>query len=173
MNKAKLLKLAKMLKLMSELNTDKGILIADNEIAVGIEVFISDEEGNLIPANDGDYETEDSVVTVEGGKVVSIKIKEPEQPVTDEPAVEENAEEEPIDEPVDEPDEKDARIAELEVEIEALNLRIAELESENKELKEKLEEPAAEAIEDQKDFRMNREQRRRNTLETLQKLNQK
>lgn len=176
MNKAKLLKFAKMLKLMTETNTNNGILIADNELEVGVEVFIQDEEGNLVPANDGEYETDDTIIKVEGGKVVSIDAKEPEEPVTDEPVVEENAEEEPIEEPVEEqtePDEKDAEIETLKTEIETLKAEIETLKAENEELKKKLEEPAAEPIEDQKDFRMAKEERRHNALETLRKLNQK
>lgn len=175
MNKAKLLKFAKMLKLMTETNTNNGILIADNELAVGVEVFIQDEEGNLVPANDGEYETDDTIITVEGGKVTDIKAKEPEQPITEEPVVEENAEEEPKEETEEqtEPDEKDTEIENLKAEIETLNAENETLKAENEELKKKLEEPAAEPIEDQKDFRMEKEERRHNALETLRKLNQK
>lgn len=176
MNKAKLLKFAKMFKLMTETNTNNGILIADNELEVGVEVFIQDEEGNLVPANDGEYETDDTIITVEGGKVLNINAKEPEEPVTDEPktepVVEENAEEEPVKEQT-EPDEKDVEIENLKAEIETIKAENETLKAENEELKKKLEEPAAEPIEDQKDFRMAKEERRHNALETLRKLNQK
>lgn len=176
MNKSKLLQFARLLKMMSELNTNNGILIADSDIEVGVEVFVQNEEGELIPANDGEYETDDAIYTVEGGKVTDIKAKEPEEPITEEPVVEENATEEPTEEPVEEPtatDERDARIAELEAEIEALKKTIEDLKAENEELKKKLEEPAADPIENQADFRMAKEERRHNALETLRKLNQK
>ena len=58
------------------IETDKGKLMWDNEdedLKEGDAVFVIDEEGNRVPAPDGDYTTEDGkVITVVEGKVASI-----------------------------------------------------------------------------------------------------
>lgn len=56
------------------IKTDKAVLVHDaEELKVGIEVFVEDEEGNRTPAEDGVYVTEDkSRITVEGGRVKEI-----------------------------------------------------------------------------------------------------
>lgn len=172
-NKTRLLQFARLLKMMQEVNTDNGVLISETDIVVGTEVFIADENGDLVPATDGEYENENVIYTIESGIVTAIEEKtEPiEEPVEEptEPVVEENATEEPIEEPAEEPtatDEKDARIAELEAEIETLNQRIAELEAENEELKKKLEEPVEEPIEEQTTL-MTKEDKRKAKLNAL------
>ena len=54
-------------------STDKGFLFCDGEIAEGKEVFELDAEGNIVPAEDGDYTLEDGkVVKVAEGKVAEI-----------------------------------------------------------------------------------------------------
>lgn len=174
LNKSKLLAFAKLIKCVQEVNTNNGVLISEGEIVVGTEVFIADENGDLVPATDGEYETENVIYTIESGIVTAIEEKtEPiEEPVVEEPTepvVEENATEEPTDEPVEEPtatDEKDTRIAELEAEIETLNQRIAELEAENEELKKKLEEPVEDPIEEQTTL-MSKEDKRKAKLNAL------
>lgn len=172
-NKTRLLQFARLLKMMQEVNTDNGVLISETDIVVGTEVFIADENGDLVPATDGEYETQNVIYTIQSGIVTAIEEKtEPiEEPVEEptEPVVEENATEEPIEEPAEEPtatDEKDARIAELEAEIETLNQRIAELEAENEELKKKLEEPVEEPIEEQTTL-MTKEDKRKAKLNAL------
>lgn len=89
----KLLRLAKALLSLSQTITDKGTLIAETELEVGVEVFIEDENGEMIAAPDGDYTTDEKVITVVDGKVTEIKDKEEEvtEP-TDEPKPEENVE---------------------------------------------------------------------------------
>lgn len=173
LNKSKLLAFAKLIKCVQEVNTNNGVFISEGEIVVGTEVFIADENGDLVPATDGEYETENVIYTIESGIVTAIEEKtEPiEEPVEEptEPVVEENATEEPIEEPAEEPtatDEKDARIAELEAEIETLNQRIAELEAENEELKKKLEEPVEDPIENQTTL-MSKEDKRKAKLNAL------
>lgn len=53
--------------------TDKGELYCDGELAVDKEVFVLDAEGNVVPAEDGDYTLENgSVVKVAEGKVAEI-----------------------------------------------------------------------------------------------------
>lgn len=155
----KIYKLSKALLQLGQIATDNGNLIWEgDEIAVDMEVFVEAEDGNLTPAPDGDYTTDDKIITVAGGKVIAITVKEidgiaPTLPV-EEPAeeiIEEMAEEEtPVEEPAEpETDEKDAIIAELTAKIEELTAKIEELETENADLKAKLEEPAAEPAEEE------------------------
>lgn len=89
----KLLRLAKALLSLSQTITDKGTLIAETEIEVGVEVFIEDENGELIAAPDGDYTNDEDVITVVDGKVTEIKDKEEEvtEPI-EEPKPEETVE---------------------------------------------------------------------------------
>ena len=56
MNK-NLLKLAKALLKLKEIATDKAVLVIDGDVAVGVEVFIEDENGELIAPEDGEYVT--------------------------------------------------------------------------------------------------------------------
>lgn len=89
----KILKLSRMLLSLSQTETDKGTLIAETEIEVGVEVFIEDENGEMVAAPDGDYTTDDKVITVVDGKVTEIKDKEKEvtEPI-EEPKPEETVE---------------------------------------------------------------------------------
>lgn len=79
MNKAKLLKLSKVLLQLSETITDKGTLIATEELVVGVEVFI-ENEGEFIPAADGEYLTAKEKIEVRDGKVESIEVLEESKP---------------------------------------------------------------------------------------------
>ena len=49
----KRLKLAKLIQLVSDITTDKGVLTLEGELEVGAEVFMVDSEGQLVPAADG------------------------------------------------------------------------------------------------------------------------
>ena len=159
-SKANLYKLKKMLLSLSEIPTKEGvILITDGDIEVGMEVFVESEEG-LIPTTDGEYTVDDSIVVVEGGKIVEIKEKPLEQPVETPETIEtpmqeeekpEEKPEEPIDTPIDNP-----TIEELKNLIEEQKSMIENLKSENEtlkaeieDLKKKLEEPLAEPAEEQ------------------------
>lgn len=147
MDKVKILKLAKWLKLTKEIKTDEGVvLLIAGDIAVGEEVFVADETGNMIPAPDGTYTSEGKIIVVAAGKITEVKeVETPAGESTEEaPASEttENAEEEtPAEEPSND-------------EVETLKARIAELEAENEELKAKIKEyeekiPAAPSIEEE------------------------
>ena len=140
----------------ARISTDNGLLSYDgDELEVGMNVNIVDEEGNETPAPDGLYHTDDGIeIEIADGKVVAIR--EPEVEPETEPAAEEpqenmeTAEEEPQNEEP-EADPKDQRIADLEQEVARLEEelgaareRIAELEKENEDLKNK---PAAEPAE--------------------------
>lgn len=127
--------LKKMLALeLGRVSTDKGELVYDGELAVGVEVFIEDEAGELQPAPDGEYATENSVIVVKEGKVAEIKENEPKNAEPAEEESNENAPEEPNDENVeaeqiDEPAAESAEApAEEEAEQESIEDKVARLE---------------------------------------------
>lgn len=156
--KAKRIQLAKLLKLVQEIATNEGTtLFVEGDVAVDAEVFVSDADGNMVPAPDGVYTSEGKTITVTAGKITEIKEAEPE-PVNDPHAGENldgddgngdgNGDGEGADSTdTDNPEELKARIAELEAKVAEKDTRIAELEAEVAELKEKI--PAAESIEDE------------------------
>lgn len=149
MKKNVLVKLAKMLLKFEDIATEEGItLTVDGDLEVGKEAYTTDDNGDVVPAPDGEYNWENKVITVAEGVITVIADKEapvetPTEEPVEEPVVEENEEEAPaVEEETPAEDEKDARIAELEA-------RIAELEAENAELRAKLEEPAEEPVEEE------------------------
>ena len=162
-SKANLFKLKKALLSLEEVTTEEGIvLITDDEtLEVGMEVFVDGTEG-LEPAKDGEYTVKGNIVTVEGGKIVSIVEKpieqpteEPVEPVVEEQPMEEQPMETPMETPIEEPivegpttDELQAIIDEQKAMIEELKAEIETIKSENEELKKKLEEPAAQSAEE-------------------------
>lgn len=146
--KSKLLKLAKILLNFKIISSDKGSLIIDSELVIGSDISIESEEGEVLPAPDGEYIVDNQKITVEGGKVASIEPIESDE-TTDEPATEteEKLEEEPAtEEPSNEPDEKDLRIAELEGLLKDRDAIIEELTAKLKELEEKLNKPVEEPV---------------------------
>ena len=157
-SKANLYKLKKMLLSLSEIPTKEGItLITDSDnMEVGLEVFVDGDAG-LEPANDGEYTVDESIVVVEGGKIVEIKEKPIEQPVEtpEEPMQnEEKPEEKPMENPIDNPEEPTIEelknlIEEQKTMIETLKSENENLKSEIEDLKKKLEEPLAEPAEEQ------------------------
>ena len=172
--KNRLLAFARLLRAFQEITTDRGALICDDEIKLNSEVFVLNEEGNLIPAPSGIYKTDITEYQVEGGKVVSISYTEEEkQDVIDETVdiVEETVEvleEEPIvEEVVDEPIVNEELEA-LKVENEELKATIEELKKEIEELKKQLEEPIEEPIEKQETV-YSKEEKRSSKLEALAK----
>lgn len=145
--KSKLLKLAKMLLNFKMIESDKGTLIIDSELAVGAEISIEDENGNVIPAEDGEYIIDNQKVEIRDGKIESIETIEPEQPEETETETEEKLEEVPAtEEPSNEPDEKDLRIAELEGLLKDRDAIIEELTQKLKELEEKLNKPVEDPV---------------------------
>ena len=153
-SKANLFKLKKALLSLEEVTTEEGIvLITDNEtLEVGMEVFVDGMEG-LEPAKDGEYTVGENIVTVEGGKIISIvekPIEQPTKPVEEQPMEQvETVEEQPV-ETVEGPttDELNAIIDEQKAMIEELKAEIEGLKTENEDLKKKLEEPAAQPAEE-------------------------
>lgn len=172
-NKNQLFKLKKALLKLSEIATEEGVtLVTDDELAVGAEVFVNGEEG-LIPASDGVYNYNGQTITVEGGVVKALVAVPVEEPVTDpepepepatdpepepepttdpEPATDPEPEPEPTTDPEPEPEPEPEPTPEPEPEpaedVEALKARIAELEALVEELKKKLEEPAADSVDE-------------------------
>ena len=165
-SKANLFKLKKALLSLEEVTTEEGIvLITDNEtLEVGMEVFVDGTDG-LEPAKDGEYTVKENIVTVEGGKIISIVEKPIEQPTEETPTeetpmeqvetVEEQPTETPTEQPTEEPivegpsiEELNAIIEEQKAMIEQLKAEIETIKSENEELKKKLEEPAAQPAEE-------------------------
>ena len=134
MNKLEKIKaeLAKLLIKYSVVKTDKAVLEYDGEdLVAGMDVYITDENGDKVPAEDGEYVTEDNkVITVKDGKVESIIDKaadveaEEDEKKEDEPMVEPAKEEEPM------PEDK----KEDEVSLEDVNTAIDELRKEVDEL---------------------------------------
>lgn len=147
-----------LLKTSSVETEDGKTLLYEGELGLGTEVFIENENGEVVPAPDGEYIVEGTTYVIADGKVS--EIKEKEEPETTETNV--DAEEEPEADPADEPEnaeeESEAdRIARLEgaVEelregIETLTNAIAALAERVGKVEEKLaalDEPAAEPAE--------------------------
>lgn len=118
--------------------SDKGELYYEGEVENGLEVFVEDESGEMIPAPDGEYTVEKQIFVIAEGKIAEIK-EVPEAPA--EPVVVE-AEEEPAVEPV-----VDEKVAELEAKVAEKDAKIAELEAKIAELEAKVGEKEAEVVE--------------------------
>lgn len=120
--------LAKLLIKYSVVKTDKAVLEYDGEnLVAGMDVYVTNEEGDKVPAEDGEYITEDNkTITVKDGKVESIV--DPIAEVDAEDVVEEEPkeEEEVVEDPVAEEEEK--------VSLEDVNTAIDELRKEVDEL---------------------------------------
>lgn len=113
--------------------SDKGELYYEGDVEVGLEVFIEDEKGEMIPATDGEYVVEKQIFVIAEGKIAEIKeVAEPE-------VVE--AAEEPVVEPV-----VDEKVAELEAKLAEKEALVAELEAKVAELETKLGEKEAEVV---------------------------
>ena len=158
MKNSKLLKLARiMLRFATTLVGDVE-WIHDGELSTGVEVYTEDENGELIPVADGEYETETNKIIVKDGKIEEIteinkepqepqEPKEPKEPAqTTEPMAAEPQEHQEPTEP--QPDEKDVKINELTTKIAELQAKITvlteELDTKNdliEELQEKLVKP--------------------------------
>lgn len=131
---------------LGEVNTDKGILTYDGDLAVGVEV--KNEDGSK-PA-DGEYKLEDDKVIVVKDGLVD-EIKEVEADVIEEMA-DEKPQEKPVDEkPQDEGDAKPNEVEELKKLIDEHTSLLKELGDRLKTLedlvKELNETPAVEPIE--------------------------
>ena len=140
------MKLFRSLMKLGKVETDNGVLIYEGDVLeVGTEVFIEDENGNIVPAPDGQY----GDYKVVDGKIAPSEVVEPEA----KPESEEVMQEEVI--VVPEPEFKESDDDKYEERISALESKIAELEGKVAELisaKEELEfsqlKPAEKEIKD-------------------------
>ena len=148
MMKKNLLKLARMVLKLAEVETDKATLIIEGEAEVGKEVFVEDENGELVAPEDGEYVSENQILVIADGKIAEINEKEAEEPEEQPEEQPEEIEQEDEPEPAPE-DDKDATIAELQAQIEELNNIIAEKDEEIGKLKAELEKSDAEPAEEQ------------------------
>ena len=124
--------LAKLLIKYSVVKTDKAVLEYDGEeLVAGMDVYITDENGDKVPAEDGEYVTEDNkTITVKDGKVESIV-----DPVAEVDAEEdEKKEDEPMVEPTAEEPMPEDKKEDEEVSLEDVNTAIDELRKEVDEL---------------------------------------
>ena len=124
--------LAKLLIKYSVVKTDKAVLEYDGEeLVAGMDVYITDENGEKVPAEDGEYVTEDNkTITVKEGKVESIV-----DPIAEVDAEEEEKKEnEPMVEPTSEEPKEDEETKDEEVNLEDVNTAIDELRKEVDEL---------------------------------------
>ena len=125
--------LAKLLIKYSVVKTDKAVLEYDGEdLVAGMDAFITDENGDKVPAEDGEYVTEDNkVITVKDGKVETIVDKAAEVDAEEE----EKKEDEPMVEPiVEEPMLEDKKEDEENVNLEDVNDAIGEMRKDIDEL---------------------------------------
>ena len=144
--KLNVMKLFRDLMKLGKVETDNGVLIYEGDVLTeGTEVFIEDENGNIVPAPDGQY----GDYKVVDGKIAPSEVVEPEA----KPESEEVMQEEVIVEP--EPEVKESDDDKYEERISALESKIAELEGKVAELisaKEELEfsqlKPAEKEIKD-------------------------
>ena len=122
--------LAKLLIKYSVVKTDKAVLEYDGEeLVAGMDVYITNEDGDKVPAEDGEYVTEDNkTITVKDGKVESIVDKAAEVDAEED----EKKEDEPMEEPMEEPMPEDKK--EDEVSLEDVNTAIDEMRKEIDEL---------------------------------------
>lgn len=153
MNTNKLMRLARIVLRFATTMVGEVEWVHEGDLSVGTEVYTEDENGELIPVADGEYETETNKIVVKDGKIEEITEinKEPQEPTepqepaqTTEPMAAEP--QEPATEP--QPDDKDAKINELTAKIAELQAKIAvlveEIDTKNdliEELQEKLVKP--------------------------------
>ena len=131
------IKLMKQLLKFGSATSDKGELYYEGEVGKDLEVFVEGEDGEMVPASDGEYVVEKQIFVVAEGKIAEIK-EVPEAPA--EPEVVEAAAE-PVVEPV-----ADEKVAELEAKLAEKEALVAELEAKVAELETKLGEKEAEVV---------------------------
>ena len=125
--------LAKLLIKYSVVKTDKAVLEYEGEeLVAGMDVYVTTEEGDKVPAEDGEYLTEDNkTITVKDGKVESIVDPvaevdaEEDEKKEDEPMVEPAKEEEPM--PEDKKEEEEINLEDVNTAIDELRKEVDEL----------------------------------------------
>ena len=130
------IKLMKQLLKFGSVASDKGELYYEGEVGNGLEVFVEGEDGEMVPAEDGEYVVDKQVWVIVEGKVSEIKEAEPVEPKPEPVAQAEPVEPEPVVEPTEEVKALEAKVKELEE-------LVAAKDEEINQLKEQLKEPAA------------------------------
>ena len=152
------MELAKLLVKYSVVKTDNGILnFEGNELTVGNDVFVEDENGEKIIALDGQYKTEDNkIITVVNGKVesiVEVEVEDDVEPTEENPTeleevveevVEKTTEEEPTTEEVVE---EEVKMEDTQTAIDEIRKEVNELYKIVDSLLKKVDESRAEADE--------------------------
>lgn len=149
----KLYKLFKMLAKFESVTSVDGVTMElPNGLNVDSEVFVENEEGELVPIQDGEYQIGDITIVVVGGIIAEIKqtdINEPTEEPIEEPTEEpETLETEEPTEPTTEEPETNTEVEELKQKVAELEAEKAELEAKIADLEAKLSEPIEEPIED-------------------------
>ena len=147
------IKLARAIMKFASVVTDKGELIYEGDVLVeGTDVFVEDENGEIVAAADGEYIAEDRRIVVKDGEVELIVEKEPATQTEnldekDEKIAALEAEVKEKSDKIDELNnmiaEKDSYIAELESK---LNTKEEELSAANAKLRESADDPAKKKI---------------------------
>lgn len=135
--------LKKMLMELASVETDKGVLVYDDELVVGVEVTL--EDGSDVA--DDEYKTEEAIIVVKDGKVEEIKELEVEETT-------EEMEDETVEEVVEEtPEEVEDPAAELKAIVDAheelLKQLVERIDNLEKLVKEINEAPVVEPIEEE------------------------
>ena len=143
--------LAKLLIKYSVVKTDKAVLEYDGEeLVAGMDVYITNEDGDKVPAEDGEYVTEDNkTITVKDGKVESIVDKAAEVDAEEEEKKEDEVSLEDVNTAIDE---MRKEIDELYKIVDSLLQKVGETRDEADERLKKLEckslaKPASEEFE--------------------------
>ena len=130
------IKLMKQLLKFGSVASDKGELYYEGEVGKDLEVFVEGEDGEMVPAEDGEYVVDKQVWVIVEGKISEVKEVEPVEPAEPaEPVVQ-------VDEPT-EPTEPTEEVKALEAKVKELEELVAAKDEEINQLKEQLKEPAA------------------------------
>lgn len=128
--KEQLLKLAKMLIKFATIEVGETTWTYEGDFVEGTEVYVEDEQGDMMPVADGEYQKDDTIITIKDGKIESIVEKEIEDP---EPEPDpENLEDERVVE-------LKTRITELEGLLQDRDAIVEQLTKENEDLKAEIE----------------------------------
>ena len=72
----KRLQLAHLLRLYEEVSAADGTVLSwEGDLEVGKEIFTYNDNGEIVPANDGEYELNDSILVIQSGILTEIKEK--------------------------------------------------------------------------------------------------
>lgn len=131
---------AKRVLKLSEITIDDKTYYIEGDLAVGVEVL--DENGEHI--SDGEYQVNDTKITVKDGVIESVEEAQEPEPEPEPEPIQQEAEPEPAAEP--QKDEKDIKIEELEGLLRDRDAVIEELTQKIKELEDQKEAPLEDPI---------------------------